>query len=798
MAAPQLFDLVKMTTPTTGAGTLILGSAVGTFRSFATAGVPNGATVRYVIADPGLVPTQREWGTGVYTSSGTTLTRVLGGSSTGALLNLSGAAHIAIAPMAEDLLPYVASRADIATSIIHQATFSTPDGAPWVHGTSAGPMAIQDATAQWWEIDLSLGSMVTWFGAVADNGATDNRAAFLLADARGPFTIPVGVFGINTTTAITNEVTALDGGQINVATGQTLTLSGGLRAGIVKVFTGTGIVSGLPVSQAEWFANDLKNTTTNALAPLQAWLDSVVNSGVCNMGVGYFYTTGATALTATKGQKVIGAGQVASSIRFSSTTTNGIAFSGSVQGAALSGIFFDIQNSANIPVAGRAVSLSGSVIDLNDVGIGHAYDGIYCNASGVFATGLRINGCFNTGLWCDDATDVYFEKFLILAQQNWIGVSSVSGSFSNGETVNYSPSGATGVLLAKPSTGMFIVTKRGLIIPQAGDTITGATSGATATVSTVTRPHANGGIRLYGNSESALFFDADVIGGQYGLITDAGSSGIGHSPAYCKFTRVQFDSADNAVYLEKLWSTRFTNCWFSNRPREGCIVTSSCVDVSFDDCDFINNGRDGLYIQSGAAQITVNGGSAIGNSVADPSNYHGIRAEAGASDFTITNVQGGNAEYGPQAYDVFIAAGASDRYVISNISNGTGLVADNGTGRNKTVEKHGGISVDNQHYQTVVATSPYTALSTDYDILVYMTVSGVCTINLPAASSRLGKNIFIKDAKGIALDYNLTVHANGTDKFEGGLSNYTYYSNYEGHLFAPVLLGAQWTWIVKS
>ena len=104
MTTPQLYDLVKMTTVTTGTGVVTLGSAVGGFRTFATAGVPDGALVRYAIADPGLAPTQRESGTGVYTASGTTLTRVLGNSSTGTLLNLSGAAHVAITAMAEDIV----------------------------------------------------------------------------------------------------------------------------------------------------------------------------------------------------------------------------------------------------------------------------------------------------------------------------------------------------------------------------------------------------------------------------------------------------------------------------------------------------------------------------------------------------------------------------------------------------------------------------------------------------------------------------------------------------------------------
>ena len=144
MAAPQLFDLVKMTTPTTGAGTLTLGSAVRTFRSFATAGVPNGATVRYAIADPGLAPTQREWGTGVYTSSGTTLTRVLGGSSTGSLLNLSGAAHIAIAPMAEDMcrVGFFTLTASVTSTVVTDATCTADSVINYMPTTAHAALAV--------------------------------------------------------------------------------------------------------------------------------------------------------------------------------------------------------------------------------------------------------------------------------------------------------------------------------------------------------------------------------------------------------------------------------------------------------------------------------------------------------------------------------------------------------------------------------------------------------------------------------------------------------------------------------
>lgn len=170
----KLYNLAVMTVASTGAGTITLGSPaiIGgvQYLSFASAGVQNSEAVAYSINDPNGAS---EAGTGVYTTSGTTLTRTPVTSTNGnAAINMSAAAIVRISPSKADLANLREDNTFTGTQTINPTPGSFSQGVNITHsspvgGSFAGPISFDTINV----VDQG----VTITGSGVDSFGLDNR-----------------------------------------------------------------------------------------------------------------------------------------------------------------------------------------------------------------------------------------------------------------------------------------------------------------------------------------------------------------------------------------------------------------------------------------------------------------------------------------------------------------------------------------------------------------------------------------------------------------------------------------------
>ena len=178
-----------MSTSTTGTGTITLGSALSGYQTFAQAGITNGQTVRYTIEDGAGF----EIGSGVYTSSGTTLTRsVAESSNSDNAISLSGSAEVFITASAADIFVNDGATSLTTTGVITGGTVEATSD------TDAG-----DNAAMGYQSDDGL--VLTGQGAVRDVTIKNDADATVIS-------IPTGTTNVDFASSI-------DVANVGIATG---------------------------------------------------------------------------------------------------------------------------------------------------------------------------------------------------------------------------------------------------------------------------------------------------------------------------------------------------------------------------------------------------------------------------------------------------------------------------------------------------------------------------------------------------------------------------------------------------
>ena len=207
-----LVNRAKVGTTTTGTGTVTLGPAKSGYRTLADAGVLNANVVRYVIEDG----SDFEIGTGVYTASGTTLSRtVTESSNSDAALNLSGNATVFVGATAEDLGTTWVRKTTTYTAAVNDAIIADTSGGVWTLTLPAGP-----ALGAYIRI-LDGANLATNNLTVSRNGQTiEGDAEDLVINIGG---VSVDLVFDGTTWQVTAQVGGQGGDAVSLTGTQTLT-----------------------------------------------------------------------------------------------------------------------------------------------------------------------------------------------------------------------------------------------------------------------------------------------------------------------------------------------------------------------------------------------------------------------------------------------------------------------------------------------------------------------------------------------------------------------------------------------
>ena len=196
-----LVNRAKVSTATTGTGTITLGAAESGYQTFADAGVANADVVRYVIEDG----SDWEIGSGTYTATGTTLSRTVDESSNSdAALSLTGSAVVFITAAAEDVFQgeLIAENPSSPTAPSATGTNAVAIGTGSISSGSTS-VAIGDRTEATANQTVAIGSLNTRCSSIQGVAIGSARASGLLGS------VAIGGYGSGYSVASNNYSIAL-------------------------------------------------------------------------------------------------------------------------------------------------------------------------------------------------------------------------------------------------------------------------------------------------------------------------------------------------------------------------------------------------------------------------------------------------------------------------------------------------------------------------------------------------------------------------------------------------------------
>lgn len=216
----KIYNRAGVACATTGTGTVTLGSAIAAgaainacgFQLFATAGASNGETVPYVILDANQA---WEYGTGTYTSAGTTLTRTLGQSSTGSLLNLSGSAQVFITARKEDIF----NAADPLASAQVAAQSDQETGTSTTLAVTPGRQQFHPSAPKAWARNANTTTITAGYNisSITDTGTGDWTYNFTTSFSSANFIAVGTIYDAGGTLYYTSSIHTYATGSVRVA-----------------------------------------------------------------------------------------------------------------------------------------------------------------------------------------------------------------------------------------------------------------------------------------------------------------------------------------------------------------------------------------------------------------------------------------------------------------------------------------------------------------------------------------------------------------------------------------------------